>query len=87
MTFQPKIFRSKHDNSKTSSFKTDDPLFFKDFPAKNIPFENASPKNGKFIDWDFTSTVLGDANGVLLAFFFNMRIFVVASYNRVLVIL
>ena len=37
-----------------SPFQTDDPLFFKDFPSKNIPFENASPKNGKFIDWDFT---------------------------------
>jgi hypothetical protein len=40
------------------------PLFFKDFPSKNIPFKIASPKNGKFIDWDFTLTVLGDANGV-----------------------
>ena len=42
-----------------------DPLFFKDFPAKNIPFEFASPKMGNFIDWIFTLTVLGDANGVL----------------------
>jgi hypothetical protein len=41
------------------------PLFFKDFPAKNIPFEFASPKMGNFIDWIFTLTVLGDANGVL----------------------
>ncbi len=42
-----------------------DPLFFKDFPAKNIPFKIASPKNGNFIDWDFTLMILGDANGVL----------------------
>jgi hypothetical protein len=39
-----------------------DPLFFRDFSAKNIPFEFASPKMGNFIDWNFTVTVLGDAN-------------------------
>jgi hypothetical protein len=49
-----------------SPFQNHEPLFFKDFPAKNISFENASPKMGKFIDWDFTMTVLGDANGYLL---------------------
>lgn len=63
-TFRQKIFGSKHENPKVP-VKNHEPLFFKDFPAKNIPFENASPKNGKFIDWDFTLTVLGDANGVL----------------------
>ena len=42
-----------------SPFQNHEPLFFKDFPAKNISFENASPKMGKFIDWDFTVTVLG----------------------------
>jgi hypothetical protein len=42
---------------------------------------------GNFIDWDFTLTILGDANGVLIAFFLNMRIFVVASYNRQLLII
>ena len=46
-------------------FQNHGPLFFKDFLAKNISFEIASPKMGKFIDWDFTMTVLGDANGVL----------------------
>lgn len=48
-----------------SPFQNHEPLFFKDFSAKNISFEFASPKMGKFIDWDFTMTVLGDANGVL----------------------
>ena len=48
-----------------SPFQNHEPLFFKDFSAKNIPFKIASPKMGKFIDWDFTMTVLGDANGVL----------------------
>ena len=48
-----------------SPFQNHGPLIFKDFPAKNISFKIASPKMGKFIDWDFTMTVLGDANGVL----------------------
>jgi hypothetical protein len=45
-----------------SWFQNLGPLFFKDFPAKNIPFEFTSPKMGNFIDWNFTVTVLGDAN-------------------------
>jgi hypothetical protein len=48
-----------------------DPLFFKYFTAENIPFKIASPKIGNFIDWDFTMTVLGDANGVLRLFGFT----------------
>jgi len=57
------------------------------FSAKNIPFKKHPPKNGKFIDWNFTCAILGDANGVLIAFFLNVRIFVVASYNRQLLII
>ena len=69
-----------------SPLKTMNPYFFKDFPAKNIPFENASPKNGKFIDWNFTSTVLGDANGVL-GFYVILRITTVfLPYYRVMAI-
>jgi hypothetical protein len=30
--------------------------------AENIPFTMHPPKNGKFIDWDFTLMILGDAN-------------------------
>jgi hypothetical protein len=63
------------------------PPIFKDFPTKNILFKIASPKNGKFIDWDFTLMILGDAIGVFIAFFFNMRIFVVLSYKRQLLII
>jgi len=49
------------------------PLFFKHFPAKNIPFKIASPKMGNFIDWNFTVTVLGDANGVF-GFYVILRV-------------
>lgn len=50
-----------------------DPLFFRDFPAKNIPFEFTSPKMGNFIDWNFTVTILGDANGVF-GFYVILRV-------------
>jgi len=60
---------------------------FQRLSSQKYSVQKASPKNGKFIDWNFTCAILGDANWVLIAFFLNMRIFVVASYNRQLLII
>ena len=66
--FSQKYSVQKHENPKVH-VSNYDPLFFRDFTAKNIPFEFASPKMGNFIDWNFTMTVLGDANPYWLRFF------------------
>jgi hypothetical protein len=38
---------------------------FQRLSSQKYSVQKASPKNGKFIDWNFTLTVLGDANWVL----------------------
>jgi len=63
--FSAKNIPFKNMKIQKSPFQNLRPLFFKHFSAKNIPFKIASPKMGNFIDWNFTLTILGDANGGL----------------------
>jgi len=63
--FIQKYSVQNHENPKVLVSKPRSPIF-KHFSAKNIPFKIASPKMGNFIDWNFTLTILGDANGYLL---------------------
>jgi len=60
--FSAKNIPFKNMKIQKSWFQNLGHLFFRDFSAKNIPFEFASPKMGNIIDWNFTVTVLGDAN-------------------------
>jgi len=61
--FSAKNIPFKNMKIQKSWFQNLGSLFFKHFSAKNIPFKIASPKMGNFIDWNFTLTILGDANG------------------------